>query len=121
MHKNISYGYRVLTFVTQLFSLFCCSITPQVVKPLVHIFNISFSTGIFPSEMKMAKVIPLFKSENKSDFSNYRPISLISQFSKILEKLFNERLQQLLNTNNILSISQYGFRAYMSTMHAALE
>ena len=56
----------------------------QVVKPLVHIFNLSFSTGIFPSEMKIAKVIPLFKNGNKSDFYNYRPISLLSQFSKIL-------------------------------------
>ena len=85
-------------------------IAPQVVKPLVHIFNLSFTTGIFPCEMKIAKVIPLFKNGNKSDFSNYRPISLLSQFSKILEKLFNERLQQFLNTNNILSNSQYGFR-----------
>ena len=96
-------------------------IAPQVVKPLVHIFNISFSTGIFPSEMKIAKVIPLFKNGNKSDFSNYRPISLLSQFSKISEKIFNERLQQFLNANNILSNSQYGFRAHMSTVHAALE
>ena len=60
-------------------------IAPHVVKPLVHIFNLLFSTGIFPSEMKIAKVIPLFKNGNKSDFSNYRPISLLSQFSKILE------------------------------------
>ena len=60
-------------------------IAPQVVKPLVHIFNLSFSTGIFPSEMKIVKAIPLFKNGNKSDFSNYRPISLLSQFSKILE------------------------------------
>ena len=96
-------------------------ITPQVVKPLVHIFNLSFSTGIFPSEMKFAKVMPLFKNGNKSDFSNFRPISLLSQFSKILEKLFNERLQQLLNTNNISSNSQCGFRVHMSTVHAALE
>ena len=96
-------------------------IAPQVVKPLVHIFNLSFSTGIFPSEMEMAKVIPLFKNGNKSDFSNYRPISLLSQFSTILEKIFNERLQQFLNANNILSNSQYGFRAHMSTVHAALE
>ena len=76
-------------------------IAPHVVKPLVHIFNLSFSTGIFPSELKIAKVIPLFKNGNKSDFSNYRPISLLSQFSNILETLFNERLQQFLNTNNI--------------------
>ena len=48
-------------------------IAPQFVEPLVHIFNLSFSAGIFPSEMKIAKVIPLFKNRNKSDFSNYRP------------------------------------------------
>ena len=57
--------------------------------PLVHIVNISFSTGIFPSEMKIAKVIPLFKNGNKSDFSKYRPFSLLSQFSKILEKNYS--------------------------------
>ena len=93
----------------------------MLLNQAVHIFNLSFSTGIFPSEMKIAKVIPLFKNGNKSDFSNYRPISLPSQSPKILEKLFNERLQQFLNTNNILSNSQYGFRAHMSTVHAALE
>ena len=101
-------------------SMWVSRIAPQVVKPLVHIFNISFSTGIFPSEMKIAKVILLFKNGNKSDFSNYRPISLLSQFSTILEQLFNERLQQFLNANNILSNSHYGFRAHMPTVHAAL-
>ena len=65
--------------------------------------------------------VPLFKNGNKSDFSNYRQISLLSQFSKILEKIFNERLQQFLNANNILSNSQYGCRAHMSTVPAALE
>ena len=96
-------------------------VTDQIVKPLVHIFNLSFSSGIFPSEMKTAKVIPVFKSGNRSDFSNYRPISLLSQFSKILEKLFNLRLQQFLISNEILSNCQYGFRSCMSTVHAALE
>ena len=96
-------------------------VTDQIVKPLVHIFNLSFSSGIFPSEMKTAKVIPVFKSGNRSDFSNYRPISLLSQFSKILEKLFNLRLEQFLISNEILSNCQYGFRSCMSTLHAALE
>ena len=96
-------------------------VTDQIVKPLVHIFNLSFSSGIFPSEMKTAKVIPVFKSGNRSDFSNYRPISLVSQFSKILEKLFNLRLEQFLISNEILSNCQYGFRSCMSTVHAALE
>ena len=71
--------------------------------------------------MKTAKVIPVFKSGNRSDFSNYRPISLLSQFSKILEKLFNLRLEQFLISNEILSNCQYGFRSCMSTVHAALE
>ena len=96
-------------------------VTDQIVKPLVHIFNLSFSSGIFPSEMKTAKVIPVFKSGNRSDFSNYRPISLLSQFSKILEKLFNLRLEQFLISNEILSNCQCGFRSCMSTVHAALE
>ena len=73
-------------------------VTDQIVKPLVHIFNLSFSSGIFPSEMKTAKVIP----GNRSHFSNYRPISLLSQFSKILETLFYLRLEQILISNEIL-------------------
>ena len=96
-------------------------IAPKVVKPLVHIFKISFSTGISPSEMKIAKYIPLFKNGNNSDFSNNGNISILSQLSKISEKLFDERLQQFLNINNILPKSEYGFRAHMSTVHAALE
>ena len=58
---------------------------------------------------------------NISDFSNYRPISLLSQFSKILETLFNLRLEQFLISNEILSNCQYGFTSCMSTVHAALE
>ena len=96
-------------------------VTDQIVKPLVHIFNLSFSSGIFPGEMKTAKVIPLFKSGDRSDFSNYRPISLLSQFCKVLEQLFNFRLEQFLISNEILSNCQYGFRSRMSTVHAALE
>ena len=57
-------------------------VTDQIVNPLVHIFNLSFASGIFPSEMKTAKVIPLFKRGNRSHLSNYRPISLLSQFPR---------------------------------------
>ena len=71
--------------------------------------------------MKIAMVIPLFKNGTTSDFSNYRPISLLSQFSKILEKLFNTRFQNFLTANEILSNCQYGFRSCMPTVHAALE
>ena len=60
-----------------------------IVKPYTYICNLSFKNGIFPDRMKMAKVVPLFKSGDKKSFNNYKPVSLLSQFSKILEKLFD--------------------------------
>ena len=68
-----------------------------ICKPLAHICNISFRTGVFPSRMKIAKVIPMFKSGTKTDVANYRPISLLPQFSKILEKLFLTRINSFFN------------------------
>ena len=71
--------------------------------------------------MKIAKVIPMFKSGTKTDVTNYRPISLLPQFSKILEKLFLTRINSFLCANNILSSSQYGFRTNLSTSLAVME
>ena len=65
-----------------------------ICKPLAHTCNISFRTGVFPSRMKIAKVIPMFKSGTKTEVTNYRPISLLPQFSKILEKLFLTRINR---------------------------
>ena len=93
----------------------------SIAKPLAHIFNLSFSCGVFPDHMKIAKIIPIFKNGQKTEFTNYRPISILSQFSKILKKLFNLRLEKFLDANKILSDSQYGFRSGMSTDHAAAE
>ena len=92
-----------------------------ILKPLTHIFNTSFKTGVFPDKFKIAKVIPVFKSGIKENCSNYRPISLLPQFSKILEKLFNSRLSAFLDKNNIINPSQYGFRENMSTSYALTE
>jgi hypothetical protein len=89
--------------------------------PFTHICNKSFSNGIFPDKMKVAKVIPLFKSGEKNIFTNYRPVSLLSQFSKVLEKLYNNRLDNFLEANNLLSESQYGFRTARSTAMALIE
>ena len=58
------------------------SIIHSIVVPLTHIFNRSISTGIFPKRLKLAKVIPIFKSGNRKEFSNYRPVSILPQFSK---------------------------------------
>ena len=54
---------------------------------LADIFNISFSTGVFPTILKVAKVVPVHKKDSKLDFSNYRPVSLLSNIEKILERL----------------------------------
>ena len=71
--------------------------------------------------MKTSKVIPLFKSGSKTSFSNYRPVSLLSQFSKILEKLFDTRLQSFMDKNCLISECQYGFRSGYSTSSALME
>ena len=59
-----------------------------IVKPVCHIANSSFEMGIFSERMKIAKVSPIFKSGKKDSFTNYRPVSLLPHFSKILEKTF---------------------------------
>ena len=89
--------------------------------PLLHIVNLSFKTGTFPERMKTAKIKPLFKSGQKDIFTNYRPVSLLPQFSKILEKLFNSRLENFLDKHKILDDNQYGFRENRSTSHALIE
>ena len=71
--------------------------------------------------MKIARVIPLFKTGNTKEFSNYRPISLLPQFSKILEKMYHSRLMAFIDSNQILYKSQYGFRKQMSTSLAIIE
>ena len=71
--------------------------------------------------MKIAKVIPLYKTNGKNEFTNYRPVSLLPQFSKILEKLFGIRLDSFIDRYNLLSSNQYGFRRNMSTSLALIE
>ena len=93
----------------------------SITKPLTTIFNMSFESGIFPNSMKISKIIPIIKSGSNVEFNNYRPISLLCQFSKILEKLYNKRLEKFIDKNNILSTSQYGFRTNMSTSRALID
>ena len=71
--------------------------------------------------MKISKVIPIFKFGDNSILSNYRPISLLSQFSKILEKLFESRLSGFLGKNLISNSSLYGFRHNRSTLTALVQ
>jgi hypothetical protein len=89
--------------------------------PLAIIINASFATGIVPKKMKIAKVIPVFKKGSSTQLTNYRPISLLSVFNKILEKLMHKRLYSYINEKQILYSKQFGFRASYSTSHALIS
>ena len=91
-----------------------------IIIPLTKIINTSFSTGKYPNKLKIVKVIPIHKGDSKTDVNNYRPISLLSIFDKIIEKLMHIRLYQFLENNNIYN-NQYGFRNNSSTTHALLK
>lgn len=80
---------------------------------LVNIFNNCLTHGIFPKAFKKAIVHPIFKSGDRNSTSNYRPISVLTVLSKIFEKIINNRLINFLDSNNILSSNQYGFRQCM--------
>ena len=93
----------------------------EISKQLADLFNISFITGVFPSVLKTAKVIPIFKKDSKLDYNNYRPISLLSNIEKILEKLMYKFLYTFLNNNNAIYNLQFGFRQQYSTSHALIN
>ena len=92
-----------------------------VVFPLCHIINCSFVTGIFPNILKVAKVIPLHKGGSTEDLNNFRPISLLSIFDKLIEKIMHNRLYAFLEDNNVLYEKQFGFRKNNSTIYALME
>ena len=97
------------------------NIIQSIAAPFTYICNQSFLTGIFPNKMKTAKVIPIYKTGDRNQFTNYRPISLLSQFSKIIEKLFVARLDHFIEKHHLLSNHQYGFRSKRSTVMAVTE
>ena len=84
-------------------------------RPLAHICNRSFMTGIFPSELKIADVVPIFKSGDDMVFSNYRPVSVLPVLSKILERLMYNRLILYINRHDLLYEYQFGFQKGKST------
>ena len=92
-----------------------------VAIPLCNIINLSFSQGIFPDMLKIAKVIALFKSGSTEEVNNYRPISLLPIFDKIIEKLMHKQLYKFLEDHNILFKNQFGFRKKCSTAHSLIE
>ena len=85
------------------------------------IFNKSFEEGRFPEMLKIAKVIPIFKGENPTDPNNYRPISLLSIFDKLLEKVMYNRVNAFLTKHKIFYKYQFGFRKNHATADALSE
>ena len=115
MKQNKSPGYDNIS--SKIIKLTAKNIS----EPLTHIFNTTFLTGIIPDKLKIALVTPIFKTNENNKFINYRPISVLSCFSKLLETLMYKRLIKFIEKNKILSKHQYGFRQNRSTELAIIE
>lgn len=96
-------------------------ISHVISTPLAYVINLMFKTGIFPSQLKKAKIIPVFKKGDRTSIVSYRPIAILSSYSKIIEKCIEKRLSKYLTKFRILSTQQFGFRAGYSTDFALLS
>ena len=90
---------------------------PHIISPVCHIFNLSLKSGYIPVQLKTAKIIPIYKSEESNIFTNCRPISLLSSLSKLLEKIVARQVIGYLYKKQILYKHQYGFRRGHNTSH----
>ena len=88
---------------------------PFIYTPLTCISNLSLQEGVFPDELKIAKVIPLLKNDDPELFNNYRPVSLLCTVSKVFERIMYNRLLSFLDEYKILFSYQFGFRKHHST------
>ena len=91
-------------------------LSAHIIAPIItKIFNSCIANGVFPDRLKSAEVIPIFKKGDKTKLTNWRPISLLSPFSKIFERHLHNQIIQFLNKHNIIHEQQYGFRENKST------
>ena len=93
----------------------------SIARPLRHVFGLSFMEGIFPEQFKTATVVPIYKGGDPRCADNYRPISLLNNFSKIIEKIICLRLTPFLESNDLISRFQFGFRKSHSTLHPIIH
>jgi hypothetical protein len=96
-------------------------ISPAIIQPLTHLINLSLKSGFFPNQLKVAKIIPIFKDSNKHDFSNYRPISLLNTFSRLIESIVCYQVTGFANTFDLFYQHQYGFRAKHNVTHPLMH
>ena len=93
----------------------------ELYKPLKHVFNLSIETGVLPDKLKIARVPPTYKAGDSSDITNYRPISVLPSFSKILERIMHNCLFPYMSQEKILYSKQLGFQSGHSTEHTILQ
>ena len=93
----------------------------SVSSPLTHLVNLSITDGIVSDELKIARVIPIFKSGDKALFSNYTPISVLPCFSEFLKRIIYNRIINYLNDSDVLCDNQYGFRKNRSPSLALID
>jgi len=94
---------------------------PFISSPLSYICNKSMLSGTFPTRLKYAIVKPLLKKGDKENIANYRPISLLTSFSKVFEQIIYDRLLKHIAMKNILAVKQFGFRTSSSTENASYK
>ena len=92
-----------------------------IIEPITHMLNQSLSSGIVPKQMKIVKVVPIYKSSDQNTFKNYRPVSLLPAFSKLLEKIVHRQFMTFFAEHNIFYEHQYGFRPKHSTIHPIIH
>ncbi len=121
IYSTINKFKNKATLDTKIEPLKIANSCPVFTEILAKVINSSFQQGIFPESLKIARVVPIHKGGSKTDVANYRPISLLSSFSKIYEKLMHKRILDFLDTNSSLFEMQYGFRPGRSCEHALLN
>ncbi len=115
MKLKTSYGYDEIPTKILKASVY------NIISPLTHIINRSLMTGIVPDQLKIAKILPIYKAADSKLLKNYRPISLLPALSKVYEKIMFNKIMSYLNSNNILYKHQYGFRAKFSTIQPIIH
>lgn len=115
LESNKSCGYDGITVK-------CVKICKEILAPpLTRLINICFQSGKYPDVLKIQKITPIFKNGEKTKLENYRPISVLPIFNKIIEKIIFERIYNFLESENFFYNKQFGFRPKMSTSTAAVE